>query len=165
MKASEIYKKQNIAIHKAFGIIGMPYGDYEDTWRELFSQIAKREITSMTELTLGQRRELIDNLKSKNVKVFNPFVPKHFHGWRKGDEEKVSSGSGRPLPVPENKKRYIGKINALILDMSLSWNYADGIAKKLSGIEKVEWCDPDQLQKIIAALVYKQQRQKRRSHG
>jgi phage gp16-like protein len=39
-----------------------------------------------------------------------------------------------------------------------SWAYADGIAGRMFGIERLEWCDKDQLQKVMAALVYQQKK-------
>lgn len=53
----------------------------------------------------------------------------------------------------------MGKIGALLADGKLSWNYAHGIAKKMFGVERLEWCDCQQLRKIVAALEYNKKRQ------
>lgn len=37
--------------------------------------------------------------------------------------------------------------------------YADGMAKQMFKVAKLQWCDNDQLQKISAALAYQQQRE------
>ena len=34
------------------------------------------------------------------------------------------------------------------------WEYADGMAKKMFKVEKLIWCTPQQLHKLVAALEY-----------
>lgn len=79
-------------------------------------------------------------------------VLKHFEsrGWK--------NKQAKPR-VTEHKQAQIDKIEALIADMSLSWAYADGLAKRMYKRDKVQWCDAKQLQGIIAALVNKQKGQ------
>ena len=48
------------------------------------------------------------------------------------------------------------KIEAILTELKLEWSYADGIAKQMFGIERVAWLDPDQLFKVMAALIYRQ---------
>lgn len=50
------------------------------------------------------------------------------------------------------------KIQALLCDSGLGWAYADGIARRMHGRERVEWCSPDELRGIIAALTYRSRR-------
>ena len=38
------------------------------------------------------------------------------------------------------------------------WGYAHGIAKKMFKIDLVEWCEPNQLWRIVAALEYDRRR-------
>jgi len=58
----------------------------------------------------------------------------------------------------KSRDRLIAKIGAQLADMGLRWSYADGIAKKMFGVDVVEFCKPHQLHKIVAALTYHQQR-------
>ncbi len=58
----------------------------------------------------------------------------------------------------KGKERLMGKIRALVSDLKLSWSYADGVAKRMFKIQFVEWCDPEQLHKVVAALMYHQKR-------
>lgn len=53
----------------------------------------------------------------------------------------------------------ISKIEALLSDLQLSWAYADGIAKRMHGIDRVAWCTKrEQLVSIIAALHVEQEK-------
>ncbi len=60
--------------------------------------------------------------------------------------------------VTEYKKRLMSKINAMCLDMNLPRSYVDSMAQRMCGADMVEWCDPDGLRKIVAALTYHQRR-------
>ncbi len=46
----------------------------------------------------------------------------------------------------------MGKIEALLVDNNLPWAYADGIAKQMFKVEKVDWLERGQLRKVVAAL-------------
>lgn len=53
----------------------------------------------------------------------------------------------------------ITKIEAQLADMKLSWSYADAIANRMFGIERVTWCRrQDQLAAIVAALHVEQEK-------
>ncbi|WP_066076196.1 gp16 family protein [Bergeriella denitrificans] len=44
------------------------------------------------------------------------------------------------------------KIEALILDNGWSWNYAHGTAKRMFGVDRVEWLCGAHMHKLVAAL-------------
>ena len=46
----------------------------------------------------------------------------------------------------------MGKIEALLADAGRQWAYAHAIAKRVCTVDKLEWCTPEQLQKVIAAM-------------
>lgn len=75
-------------------------------------------------------------------------------GW----QDKPSSRHGRRPNPPESRSKQISKIEALLADAGRPWAYADGIAKRVCKVDAVAFCDSQQLQKIIAALVYDQER-------
>lgn len=52
----------------------------------------------------------------------------------------------------------LAKIEAQLADMGLAWGYADGIARRIAGVESVRWANPEQLRKIVAALSYEQKK-------
>lgn len=46
----------------------------------------------------------------------------------------------------------MGKIEALLADAGRQWAYAHAVAKRVCKVDKLEWCTPEQLQKVIAAM-------------
>ena len=154
--AEVIYSQQNKAIHMALKALSMSYSDHKTELCALYGEITGREVTGLSDLTLGERDRLIRHYQSKGLKLFKPFVQKSLMGWRKGAAETASDESARPMAVPDEKKRMIGKIGAILADMALPWTYADGIANRMFGIRFVEWCSEGQLHKIVVAMVVKQ---------
>lgn len=63
----------------------------------------------------------------------------------------VRSFGRRPTPR-RDRKALISKIEALLADATRPWSYADAMAKHMFQIDKVDWCDEDQLWRITAAL-------------
>lgn len=157
-KAGVIYSRQNQVIHRALRDLNMPYKDHKTELCALYSDIAGRDVSGLSDLSLGERDMLIRHYQEKGLKLFKPFVGSHLKGWRKGDPDITSHSSRRPMAVPGDKKRLIGKIAAMLADMDLSWKYADGISNRMFGIRFVEWCSANQLHKIVVALVIKQRR-------
>ena len=79
---------------------------------------------------------------------------------------KNRSFPGRPhnMNCPERGAQ-LKKIEALLTDGRLSWAYADGIAKRMFKIARVAFCAPEQLGKIIAALIYQAERRTKKQGG
>ncbi len=64
-------------------------------------------------------------------------------------------------PYATNAKAPImSKIGAILKDCGLSWEYAEGIADKMHGKKKLQWCNKDELHKVLTALIYHQKRMK-----
>ena len=63
------------------------------------------------------------------------------------------SRARKPAALTGPKRRLLSKIYALLTSGKKSWDYADGIAKRMFKTEKTEWLDGDQLRGIIAALI------------
>lgn len=71
-------------------------------------------------------------------------------GWR----PKAKAG-GRSTPnVNPDKQKLIGKIQAFMADAKRPWEYADGMAKRMFKVERVEWLDCKQLGSLVSALTY-----------
>jgi phage gp16-like protein len=68
---------------------------------------------------------------------------------------------GRPHNVDIHPQ--LRKIEALLADARRPWAYADGIAEKMFGKDKVAFCNSEEWQKIIAALVFDEQRRKEKA--
>lgn len=64
----------------------------------------------------------------------------------------------RPTPAPE-KLKLVRRIRAQLISLkNLPDTYADGISKQMYGVEFYEWCNPDQLHAISAALAAQQRK-------
>ncbi len=56
----------------------------------------------------------------------------------------------------------LAKIEAILAEAGRPWTYADAMARKMFGVERLAFCNCDHLRRIIAALVYDQRRRRRR---
>ena len=66
--------------------------------------------------------------------------------------------------LPAERRGYVKKIDAILQELDLGRNYADGIAKKRFGVEKVHWLKPDQLRAVMQMLIYHQNRHRKNLH-
>ncbi len=122
---------------------------------ELYAEMkASVGATSTRELTNTQFNQLIQRMgvvNGANVNgdwSGNGYKPVH----------KSARASGMDKKPPADRAPLLGKIEALLAEQTLPWAYADGIAFQMFGRHKVRWCDPVQLRKVVAALVYRQKR-------
>jgi len=56
------------------------------------------------------------------------------------------------------KQIYLEAIQATLGALGKDWAYADGIAKKMFGVDKAEWLSPEQLHDLQTALIYHERR-------
>ena len=103
----------------------------DETYRAMLWTVAR--VGSSKDLDYAGRQAILTHLKSR--------------GWANKTQKPSVANSKKPL---------MGKIGALLADMQLSWAYADGIAKQMYKRERLQWCTPDELRGVIAALVNKQ---------
>jgi phage gp16-like protein len=72
---------------------------------------------------------------------------------------------GRPANIDsQDRGPLLRKIEALLTDAGREWNYANGMAKKMFHVEHCQFCEPEQLRKIVAALVIDQRRGGRKAN-
>lgn len=57
----------------------------------------------------------------------------------------------------------VRKIGALLAQTGKTWAYANGIARKMFGVETVQRCDAEQMRKVLAALNYQARREAQRA--
>lgn len=75
---------------------------------------------------------------------------------RLGFQPKAPKKAGRK-PNTFNKHEQMAKIEAQLTDMELSWEYAGAIAKRQTGIERIDWLRTEaQFKGVIAALEVEQ---------
>jgi phage gp16-like protein len=123
-------------IHVARRELGMD----EDTYRMMMAGIPELGgKTSCSELNINGLNRVLDELKKKGFKV-------------RGARSRVSTG----------RRALASKIRAQLLAAGKPEAYADGMAKKMFGVDRWEWCDTDQLHKIVAALNYQDRRERSR---
>jgi phage gp16-like protein len=71
---------------------------------------------------------------------------------RLGWQPKAPKRAGR-VPNTLNKREQMAKIEALLSEMGLSWEYAQAIARRQTGIERIDWLKTEaQFRGVIAAL-------------
>jgi phage gp16-like protein len=78
------------------------------------------------------------------------------NSWKPVHKSARASGMHRK-PAPE-KEAVLRKVEAILADMKLDWAYADGIARKMFGVDRLTWCDADQTFRVLQALAVYQRR-------
>lgn len=109
-----------------------------ETYEAMLFSIAR--VRSAKDLDHAGRRRVLDHLKSRGFKAKTK--PGGHH---KGVPHNIDSDARGLL---------LRKIEAQLADASRPWTYADGMAKKMFHVEKLAFCDVEQLRRIIAALSY-----------
>ena len=108
----------------------------DDDYRAILKAQANGKTSSAT-LTPAERRAVINYFK------------KQF-----GFETTTTKAHQKPK-VAKDKQPLIDKIGAQLFELKAEWAYADGIAKQMFNIAKVQWCDCGQLRSIVVALTVK----------
>lgn len=103
---------------------------------------AKGRVRSSKDLDYAGRKAVIDHLVSLGFKIT-----------RKGRPHNIGSAARGPQ---------LKKIEALLADAGRPWAYVSGMAKRMFQVDRVDLCHEGQLQALIAALTYDQQRQERK---
>jgi len=70
----------------------------------------------------------------------------------------TSTRRRKPRGLPDGKAATMKKIEAIILDMGLSWAYVDSIAKKRFGVDAVQWLEYEELRKVLQMMIIHQKR-------
>ncbi|XAI95370.1 hypothetical protein [Leptolyngbya phage Lsp-JY19] len=129
------------AIHAARRTLDLDEGAYRDLI-ERASATSGRPVRSAKLLTPAQIEAVLDEFR-------------RLGGLRSSPKTKGKPANFNSNAMPE----MITKVEALLADMKLPWSYADSIAKRQFGIERVAWCrTQDQLRSIIAALHVEQEK-------
>jgi phage gp16-like protein len=117
----------------------------DDAYRDMLWTVAR--VRSAKDLDAGGRAKVLDHLKACG------FAPKR---------GKPHAGQPHNLKSQERGGQ-LGKIEAMLAAAGRPWAYADGMAKKMCNVDAIAFCNAEQLQKIIAALVYDAARRARRA--
>lgn len=132
MSDASARKRAIAAIHVARQQLGLD----DDLYRELLLRVSARHGTpcrSSADMDANQRRAVLTEMRRLGAARTYPRRPHN------------ADSSAMPLMIT--------KIEALLTDMKLPWAYADAIAKRQYGVERVAWVrKPKALRAIIAAL-------------
>jgi phage gp16-like protein len=136
----KIGNKEKALIHVAKSRLGMSEEDYR-------AVLASVGVTSSRELNHVQLDEVMKRFEAGG---FRPRTPK----------------VARRRKVADPKAPLLRKIGAILADTGLTWEYADGIARNMFGVQCADWCNLEQLWKIAAALsIYQKRRKKKLGPG
>lgn len=102
----------------------------DEAYRAMLWSVAR--VRSAADLDAAGREAVIAHLKARG---FRPTTKRR----------------ARP---PADRAPLVAKIRALLIAADRADAYADGIARHMFRVERFEWCDPDQLRRIVAALNY-----------
>lgn len=107
----------------------------DDAYRAMLWSVAR--VRSAADLDAAGREAVIAHLRARGFKT-------------------TSKRRARP---PADRAELVAKIRALLIAADHRPDaYADGIARHMFRVERFEWCDPDQLRRIVAALNYDEKR-------
>ena len=63
--------------------------------------------------------------------------------------------------LPKDKQPLMKKLEAIILDMDLTWAYVDSIARSRFKVETAQWLDGEKLFKLVQMMSVHQKRKRR----
>ncbi|WP_046019835.1 regulatory protein GemA, partial [Marinomonas sp. S3726] len=132
-------KKRNpmAAIHAAKRDLRMD----DDTYRAMLFNITNKR--SAKDLNQGEIGKVLDHMRKLGATKLG---------------KTKTSYPGKPHNF--DKHEQMAKVEALLADLSLPWSYADAIAKRQIGVDKMAWVtEPRHFKSIIAALSVEQEKQ------
>jgi len=132
-------------IHIAKVQLGMDDGAYRDMLWTL------GRVRSSADLDYAGRQRVLEHMKKCG---FQPKPPK--------TERPKDPAWGWVNNAAQDRQPTLRKIAVMLKDRDCEKTYADGIAKRMFGIDLVEFCAPDQLRRIVAALEYDARRRQAR---
>lgn len=118
----------------------------EDTYRNLLWTVGR--VKSSADLDHAGRRKVLDHFKAC--------------GWSgKTKAGKAAGHPGKPRNATQaDRAKLVSKVEALLADAERPWTYADAMAKRMFGVDLLTFTTPEQLHKIVSALMYDQKRRK-----
>jgi len=129
-----INNRQKALVHVAKAQLGLSDEDY----REI---LAGYGVASSRELTERQFNELMKFLGRLGFQRRPPAAR------RRGQEV-----------YGDERSRYLAAIERLLVEKNLPWNYAHAIGENMFGVRRLEWLEPERLQKVMVALIYHKRR-------
>jgi phage gp16-like protein len=135
-----IGNREKALIHVAKAQLGLS----DEAYREMLASVG---VASSRDLTPLQFDELLRRLEAGGFKAT-------------GRRGKKSATRKKAAP---DREPLLKKIEAILLDTGLTWEYANGIARNMFGVTMVRWCNAQQLWRVAAALSIYQKRKAKRA--
>lgn len=134
-------------IHIAAKALGMDPDHKAETteYRQMLFTIAR--VRSAAELDHAGRAKVVAHLRQ--LLKFRGMAPWKGH-------------PGKPRQPAPDREALMGKIEALLADAGRPWAYAEEVCKRVAKVDALQFADPVMLGKVVAALMYDQQRRVKR---
>ena len=119
----------------------------DDTYRDMLFTVAR--VRSAKDLDRAGRQMVLDHMRGLGFKSKRKAIKKNY--------------PGRPHNIDsEDRGPLLKKIEALLTDAGRKWSYARSMARRMFHVDQLEFCNPEQLHKIVAALEYDAKRREAR---
>ncbi len=122
----------------------------EDTYRAMLWTVAR--VRSSADLDYAGRRAVIDHLVARGFKVAAP-----------KPERPKDPAWAWVNNAAEDRQPMLRKIAVMLKECDREKAYADGVARQMFKVDLIEFCKPDQLRRIVAALVFDQRRREEKA--
>lgn len=111
----------------------------DDTYRDVLWRVTGKR--SCKDMTIAQLQDVVKDMQNSGFKPKT--APKH----------------GSKPNVTKRRQALISKIEAILADMSLHWNYAHGVGEQMFQIKRLQFLNDQQLYKVTQALSVHQKRE------
>lgn len=130
MNTNEQYKRKGLIakIKIAQSQLGME----DDVYRAMLARVCGK--TSCTQMNLAELQAVAAEMK------------------RMGFKQTAPKGKGMRPHLTPDREALLNKLEALLTVGDKSWQYADGMAKRMFGKDLVRFLTPEQLYKLVQAL-------------
>lgn len=150
MNLAPDHRRREIAtIHILAAQLGMDTKDKNPgcEYRAMLYAVTQDDRRSTSVMDYAQRKRVIDHLVARGARIApakRPRAPDPLWAW-------VNNAA----PA---KRAMLRKIAVMLREAEREKGYVDAIARTMFKIDRVEFCAPDQLHRIVKALVYDQRR-------
>lgn len=121
----------------------------DETYRDVLQRVTGKD--SCKNMTIVELKKVISDMKRLG------FTPKQ--------TAQSIQKHGRKPTTTEDRQALLSKVEAILADNNLHWNYAHAIAKQMFGVDLVHWLPADKLYKVVQALsVYQTKHNKKEKH-
>ena len=144
--AEKIRKRVLAAIHAAASKLGLS----DDVYRDLVARVSAEHGPAQRSAGKCTPRQL-DAIANELRRLGG--MPA-----RQAEASRVWRGKPKGDLSPQ-----LTKVEALLADAGREWAYAHAVCKRVCKVNRLEWCNPEQLAKVIAALQIDANRRAKRS--